>query len=132
MREFGGQPLIVGEVTQDEYAVYVPPRARARMHGASGIPRLLVGPHKLTLTPGERAVLVLGQVQIRARLVDIESFASSSVVPGGIAVWVAFTATIYAAALAVCAAFAPVPSQQLDHGGMQRVHGPFLPKVASR
>jgi hypothetical protein len=132
MREFGGQPLIVGEVTQEEYALYVPPRARARMHGEGGIPRLLVGPHKITLKPGERAVLVLGQVQIRARIIDIESCANSSAAVGGVAVWVAFTATIYAAALAVCAAFSPMPNQHLDHGAMQRVHGQFLAKTASR
>ena len=66
MREFGGQPLIVGEVRSGTYAVHVPPRARARIHGADGIPRLVVGPHRVELLEGERAVVVLGAVQIRA------------------------------------------------------------------
>lgn len=133
MREFGGQPLIIGAVTQDEYALYVPPRARARMHGAGGVPRLLMGPYKVTLTPGERAVLVLGPIQIRAQIVSVDSFAGrGGLSSGGMAGWIACATAIYVTSLTVCAALAPPIPQHLDPGAMQRLHGHFLPKVASR
>src|SRR5215468_10665320 len=45
LREYGGHAIVVGEVRSGTYAVEVPTRARARVHGADGIPRLLVGPH---------------------------------------------------------------------------------------
>jgi hypothetical protein len=132
MNEFGGQPLIVGAVTREEYALYVPPRARARMHAEDALPRILAGPHKLTLAPGERAVLVLGQVQIRARIINVESAAPSLSFGGKGAGWVGFATALYFATLTVCAALAPPPAARLDHGAMQRLHGQFLPKVASR
>src|SRR5262245_37964167 len=57
MREFGGQPFMVGDVRAGTYTVQVPPRARARVHGWDGIPRLVVGPHRAELREGERAVV---------------------------------------------------------------------------
>src|SRR5690348_6379747 len=42
MSDIGGRPLVIGAVTRDEHLLYVPPRARARVHAAGGIPRLLI------------------------------------------------------------------------------------------
>jgi hypothetical protein len=103
MREFGGQPLVVGEVRSGTYTVRVPPRARARVHGSDGIPRLLFGPHRVELREGERAVLVLGAVQIRAQVVPFEMPASRFKAGSAIA-WLALLGVVYAAVLAVSAA----------------------------
>lgn len=141
MHAFGGQPLIVGAVTHDEYAIYIPPGGRARMHGADGVPRLITGPYKLSLAPGEHAVLILGTIQIRAQIVDVEVSAPALVPavategtrsPTRLVGWAALTAAAYATAMAVCATFNPGPAKVLDHGAMQRVHAPLLAKVASR
>jgi hypothetical protein len=132
MKALGGQPLVVGAVTRDEYALYVPPRARARMHCVSGVPRLLVGPDKLSLVPGDRVVLVLGQVQIRARIVDVEALAERPQPSGWIAGWVALVVTIYLGALAVCAALAPPPVPHLERGALQRIEEQLLHRVAPR
>jgi hypothetical protein len=141
MRAFGGQPLIVGAVTRDEYALYVPPGGRARMHGANGVPRLITGPYKLSLAPGEHAVLVLGPIQIRAQIVDVQ-VSAPTLLPAIASAetrshtrligWVALTAAAYATAMAVCSAFTPQPVKMLEHGAMERVHTPVLAKVAAR
>lgn len=73
--DFGGLPLMVGQVQGAIFTVHVPPRARARVHGADGIPRLLVGPYRVELREGERAVLVLGPVQIRAQVMPFDAAA---------------------------------------------------------
>jgi hypothetical protein len=132
MNEYGGHPLMVGAVTREEYALYVPPRARARLHGVGAVPRILAGPHKFTLTPGDRAYLVLGQVQIRAQIINVEMFASSLGVGGSIAGWLGLATAIYVSTLMICSVLAPPAATHLDHGAMQRLHGPFLPKIASR
>jgi hypothetical protein len=126
MREFGGQPLVVGEVRSGTYAVEVPPRARARVHRADGIPRLLVGPHRIELREGERAVLVLGAVQIRAQVVPFEVPAPRFKVTTGAAVWVAVLGAVYAAAIALTAAVAQPRAERLQPGAMQRIHARFL------
>jgi hypothetical protein len=132
MNEYGGQPLIVGAVTREEYALYVPPRARARLHGEGAVPRILAGPHKLTLAPGDRAYLVFGQVQIRAQIINVEMAASGLSLGGGVVGWVGLATAIYVSTLSVCAALAPPAAAHLDPGAMQRLHGPYLAKTASR
>jgi hypothetical protein len=126
MKDFGGEPAMLGEVDQGTYALHVPPRARARVHGADGIPRLLVGPQRVELREGERAVVVLGQVQIRAQVAAYE-VSSGFGLAGGVGVWVIVLSAVYAAALAISAALASAPPPRLDPGSMQRVHGRFLP-----
>jgi hypothetical protein len=125
MREYGGQPLIVGEVRSGTYAVNVPPRARARVHGSDGIPRLLVGPHRVELREGERAVVVLGAVQIRAQVVPFEVPAPRFKVTTGAAAWIAVLAMLYAAAVALTAALAQ-PTAPLAQPGVARAHERFL------
>jgi len=141
MRAFGGQPLIIGAVTRDEYALYIPPGGRARMHGNDGVPRLITGPYKLALAPGERAVLVLGPIQIRAQVIDVEVAApllspaiagSGTRSPVRLVGWAALTAAAYATAMAVCSAFSPAPAKALEHGAMHRVLAPVLAKIATR
>jgi hypothetical protein len=127
MREFGGQPLIVGEVRSGTYTVQVPPRARARIHGADGIPRLVVGPHRIELLEGERAVVVLGAVQIRAQVVPFEVPAPRFKVTAAAAVWVAVLGAVYAAAIALTTVIAQPPPQRLVPGAMHRIHARFLP-----
>lgn len=101
MREFGGQPLVVGEARSGTYAVLVPPRARARVHGSDGIPRLLVGPQRVELQEGERTVVVLGPVQIRAQVVPFDAPAPRFGTAAIAAAWVAVLGVVYAAAMAV-------------------------------
>jgi hypothetical protein len=125
VKELGGQPLLVGEVTAAEHAIYVPPRARARTHKKGGIPRLFAGPHKITLDEGERAVLVLGPVQIRAQVVNVEQCAPRVSIPGAVG-WVAFIGAVYVVALGLCAAFAPPSVPRLPHGTMAKIHERFL------
>jgi hypothetical protein len=126
MRDFGGHPLVVGEVRSGTYAVEVPPRARARVHGTDGIPRLLVGPHRIELHEGERAVLVLGAVQIRAQVVPFEVPAPRFKVTAGAAAWVAVLGVVYAVAIALTTTLAQPPAQRLERGAMQRIHARFL------
>jgi hypothetical protein len=120
LRDLGGQPLVVGEVRSGTYAVQVPPKARARVHGGDGIPRLLVGPQRVELLEGERAVVVLGPVQIRAQVVPFEVPASRFKIHG-VAVWVAVMAAVYAAAVAISAALVQPAAMRADPGAMERV-----------
>jgi hypothetical protein len=131
MRELGGQPLMVGEARAGTYAVHVPPRARARIHGADGIPRLVVGPYRIELLEGERAVVVLGGVQIRAQVVPFEVPAPRFKVTAAAAACVAVLGLVYAAAIAVTAAIAQPTPERLPHGTMQQIHARFLHHAAT-
>jgi hypothetical protein len=129
MAAFGGQPLIVAEASAGIYVLHVPPRARARIHGSDGIPRLVVGPYRIELREGERAVVVLGAVQIRGRVVPYEVSEPRFGRAAQVTVWLAVLAGIYAVALALSAAFSrPPASPRLDPGAMQRLHARFLPE----
>jgi hypothetical protein len=97
LRELGGQPFIVGDVRSGAYAVEVPPRARARVHRADGVPRLLVGPAHVELLEGERAVVVLGAVYAAAIAISASMSEPS-----------------------------PVPLRA-EPGAMERIHQRFLP-----
>jgi hypothetical protein len=119
-REIGGHPHVVAEVKGDVFAVHLPPRARARLHGADGVPRLLVGPHRIELHDGDRAVLVFGGVQIRAQLVPFAS-PPSGVRAGEIGVWVAVVALIYAAALVVSSAVTQPSHPPVEPDAARRV-----------
>jgi hypothetical protein len=123
--EFGGRPLLIGEVLSGEHTLYVPPRARARTHKRGDLPRLLAGPHRIALCEGERAVLVLGSVQIRAQIIRVAASPTRAALAGA-AGWIALAAAAYVVALGVCAALAPPPSLALDRGVLQRIHAPYL------
>jgi len=123
--EFGGQPLLVGEVLSGEHMLYIPARARARTHKRGDLPRLLAGPHRIALSEGERAVLVLGAVQIRARIVQVALSPTRAALTGA-AGWIALAAASYVMALGICAALASPPSLTLDRGILQRLHAPYL------
>jgi hypothetical protein len=116
MREYGGDPLLLGEVRSGTYAVQVPPRARARVHGGDGVPRLVVGPHRAELLPGERVVVVLGAVQIRAQVVPFEVPAPRFKVTGGVAAWLAVLGAVYAAAIALTALTGQAAARHPDRG----------------
>jgi hypothetical protein len=127
MGPFGGQPLLVGEVSGGVHVLHVPPRARARIHGSDGIPRLVVGPYRIELREGERAVLVLGAVQLRGRVVPYEVSEPRLRRAAQVAVWLSVIAGVYAIALALSAAFGRPPAPpRLEPGAMQRVHARFL------
>jgi len=127
MRDFGGQPVMLAEVAQREFTLYVPPRARARLHRKKDLPRLLVGPCSFKLSEGERAVVVLGPVQIRVQVTEVEALVSNSSSTLG---WIAFVSVIYIAALAICASLAPTDTPVLEQGAMQRLTAPLLTHVA--
>jgi hypothetical protein len=129
--ELGGGAPVIAEVAGGRFLLRVPPRARARLHGADGLGRLLTGPTELSLREGDRAVLVLGPVQIRAQIVPIEIVnrgggltprwaggrASGSEVPG-LARWICLVGALYAMALAICAALAPRERVMLEPGAI--------------
>lgn len=125
LKELGGQPLLVGEVISGEHAVYVPLHARARTHKRGDVPRLLSGPHRIALAEGERAVLVLGSIQIRAQVVRIAHSPTRAALAGAVG-WIVFAAALYLTALALCAALAPAPSLTLERG-LQRITARVLP-----
>ncbi|MFT3768521.1 MAG: hypothetical protein QM820_24000 [Minicystis sp.] len=129
-RDLGGHPFLVGEVRSGTYVLHLPARARARMHGLDGIPRLMVGPHRMELREGERAVLVLGPVQIRAQLVPFDTAPSGFKVSATIGVWVAAIGLVYAAALAISAALAQPSPPRVEPGAMHRIHGKYLTPAA--
>jgi hypothetical protein len=123
--DFGGQPLLVGEVLSGEHMLYVPARARARMHKRGDLPRLLAGPHRIALSEGERAVIVLGSVQIRAQIIRVAVSPTRAALAGA-AGWIVLAAASYVMALGICAALAPPPSLTLDRGVLQRLNAPYL------
>jgi hypothetical protein len=131
MREIGDRPFLLGEVRAGTYTVQVPPRARARVHGADGIPRLVVGPHRVELSEGERAVVVLGPVQVRAQVVPFEAPAGRF---NAVAAWVAVLGVIYVAAIALTTAMVRPSATKLEPGAMHRIHERFLeaPRPAAR
>lgn len=130
-RDVGGHPHIVGEVRDGTFAVCVPPRARARLHGTDGVPRLLTGPHRIELNEGDRAVVVLGGVQIRAQVVPFETPPATSRV-GAWGAWVALVALVYAGALVVSSALTHTSPERAEPGTMQRLHQRFLPPAAPK
>src|SRR6185369_4994507 len=87
--------------------------------------RLLSGPHRIALREGERAVLVLGPVQIRAQVVRV-ALSPTRAALAGVMRWIALAVASYLAALGICAALAPPPSLTLPRGRLQRIHAPYL------
>ncbi|WP_437677718.1 hypothetical protein [Sorangium sp. So ce131] len=102
---------MIAEVSGGRHVLHVPRRARARVHGADGLGRLLTGPAEIVLNEGDRAVLVMGPVHVRAQIVPIEvvSRLSTSSLR-----WIGLIGALYLVALAVCAAIAP-----RDTGGLE-------------
>ena len=129
--EHRGHPLIVGDVRAGTFAVHVPPRARARVHGRDGIPRLLVGPQRVELGDGERAVLVMGGVQIRAQVVPFEVPAPRFRFTSGAAAWMAALGVLYAVAVLITAALSHPSATPAQSGGMVRAHERFLQAPAA-
>jgi hypothetical protein len=101
LADFGGEPFVVGEAAGGRFLLHVPPRARARSHGADGLARLVVGPEQISLGSGERAVVVLGPVQIRARIVPVTSSGRTRASAMSIARWLGAIGAVYAAVLVV-------------------------------
>jgi hypothetical protein len=122
MSDFGGEPALFAEVTAGRFVVHVPPRARGRMHGGrDGLGRLVAGPMEIEVKDGDRAVVVLGAVQIRARVVAVET--SGATRPSRSKDtwrWIALMGALYVAALAICALLAPERAATLERGGLQR------------
>ena len=105
-----GQDITVAEVDDKQFVLYVPPRARVRSHLASGLGQLGIGPQRIVLEPGDRTVLVLpGGIQIRAQIVPIETFTRGRLARASRhpARWLAIAASVYVAALVLCATLAP-------------------------
>ncbi|WP_063751952.1 hypothetical protein [Sorangium cellulosum] len=108
---------VIAEVTGARYVLHVPRRTRARVHGADGLGRLLTGPADIELQEGDRAVLVIGAVQIRAQIVPIEII--SRLGASGLR-WIGLIGALYLVALAICAALAPRDRARLDEGSLRR------------
>lgn len=113
---FGGAPVAIGEATSDAFFVQVPPKARARVHGADGLGRLLVGPERVELGEGDKVVVVLGPVQVRAQVVSVETMSRSSKPASGAFGWIAVVGALYVGALAMCAWISPSAPTHLTRG----------------
>jgi hypothetical protein len=111
---------VIAEVIGARYVLHVPRRTRARVHGADGLGRLLTGPADVELQEGDRAVLVIGPLQVRAQIVPIEIV--SRLGASGLR-WIGLIGALYLAALAICAALAPRDRARLDEGSIRRAVG---------
>jgi hypothetical protein len=133
MTAFGGSASMVAEVADGRCKLHVPPRARARSHGKDGLGRLLIGPTDVDITEGDRVVVVLGAVQIRARVINIEN--SGKVEPyrrRDAAKWLLVVAALYFAVLAFFAWVAPEKPRRLESGGLQRAVAATLERGAEK
>lgn len=132
MLEYGGHPALVAEVKEGQFMLHVPPRARGRTHGRDGLGRLVMGPVSLEVEEGDRAVIVLGPVQIRARLVAIEVTGKERVrIPSETRRLLTVMGALYITALALCAAIAPARPERLPHGAIRRAIATITESVAS-
>jgi len=121
MGDYGGRPALLAEVEDGRFYLHVPPNARGRMHGADGIGRLSMGPTSLEIGEGDRAVLLMGPVQIRARLVVVTASGGPEVrIPSEARRWLAVMAALYVMALALCAIVSPTRILRLREGGIRR------------
>jgi hypothetical protein len=109
---------VIAEVDGTRYVLHVPRRTRARLHGADGLAHLLMGPTDIELQDGDRAVLVLGPVQVRAQIVPIEII--SRLGTSGL-MWIGMVGALYLVVLALCAGLAPRERARLDEGALRRV-----------
>lgn len=133
MTQFGGRPLVIAEVVETRCKVYVPPNARARLHGKDGLGRLLVGPAELEITEGERAVVVLGAEQIRTRVIHIESV--RKVKPSTareVVRWLMLGAAFCVVVFGAFALRGTAKTKRLDNGAVQRAVGPTLEHAAEK
>lgn len=132
MSDYGGASM-VAEVVDGQCRLHVPPRARARTHGKDGLGRLLMGPVDLDIAEGDRAVVVLGAVQIRARVVNIETAGKVEPYRRRDALkWLLAVATLYFVVLGVCALVAPEKPKQLEPGALQRAVAATLDRAAEK
>lgn len=109
-------PFTVATVRGDDFVLRVPAKARARVHGADGIPRLVAGPADVRLAEGERAVLYVGEHQLRARVAQIETLARGVAASAKAIRWIAIVGAVYVAALGLCATLVPSHAPQLTAG----------------
>jgi hypothetical protein len=116
-RELDRAAPLIAEVTGVRYVLHVPRRTRARVHGADGLGRLLTGPADHELREGDRAVLVLGPVQVRAQIVPIEIISGLGM---SVLRWMGLVGALYLVALGICAALAPRDRAHLDEGSVRR------------
>jgi len=109
MGDYGGQPALFADVREGRCTLHVPARARGRIHGDDKLGRLVTGPDTIEVKEGDRAVVVLGPVSIRARVVSIEASASVPTRPLNVEVrkWLTVMGALYIAALAAAALLAP-------------------------
>lgn len=110
MAAFGGRPVAIGEATSGGFYLQVPPNARARLHGASGLPRIVAGAQRLQLRSGDRAVVVLGPVSVRARVVAVDSAGRSASLADRALRWVAVLSVLYLVALGLMAWLGSTPA----------------------
>lgn len=130
MAEFGGQPMVVAEVTSAEFVLNVPPKARARTHTVDGLGRLAVGPHRIVLREGDRSVLIVGPVQIRARIVTLRPTPMKHPLSRDAKKWIGLLGAIYVLALIFCVLVAPPRTERLLSGVILRAVSAATHKIS--
>jgi hypothetical protein len=133
MRDFGGHAAIVGRFVDGSCTVHVPPFARARTHGVDGLGRLLMGPTEVAVGEGDRAVVVLGAIQIRARIIHIEQAGKVETYRHRDALkWLLVASAVYFGVFGICAVFIPDKPRRLEPGSLQRAIATSLEQAAEK
>jgi hypothetical protein len=121
MRAYGGHAMVIARVADGQCNVHVPPFARARTHSADGLGRLLTGPVDVPISEGDRAVIVLGPVHIRARIIRIQLAGKVETYRRQDALkWLLVAATLYFSVFGICALVVPEKPRPLERGALQR------------
>jgi hypothetical protein len=119
VREIGAAPFVVGEVTGDRFVLHVPVRARARASGADGLGRLFFGPTRVPVAEGDRVVLLLGRVEIRARLVPVAALGGRArAIAASVARLVLAVLAVYAAVVVGAAPASPPSAERARLGAV--------------
>jgi hypothetical protein len=92
-----------------------------------------MGPMDLALSEGERAVVVLGAVQIRARVIQIERAGKIEPYRRRDALkWLLGAMAVYFLVFGVCAMVIPDKPRSLEPGAMQRAVAATLEQAAEK
>jgi len=134
MGDYGGKPALVAEVVGGRCILHVPPRARGRIHGKDGLGRLVIGPVSLDVAEGDRVVIVLGAVQLRARIVSVETGAMmpEARMTREVRRWLTVVGALYVTALAATAMLTPEKAEMLTDGAVRKAVVARMERIANR
>jgi hypothetical protein len=128
MEDFGGRPMPIGDATSSGFYVQIPPNARARLHDAGGVPRILAGAQRIEVQSGDKVVIVLGPVSVRARVVAVDGVGRAPNLADRALRWIAVLSVLYLVALGLMAWLGSAAEQPAPTRGALE---PMAPAVAA-